>query len=94
MTEHPRRRAEDVRDPRVGEALVHLEYLRERLDDLNDKVGIQNGRIYKTEIEMGEVRTRAATLAQTAIDRANTLDRNIKILGIVVAIVGAGVKFL
>lgn len=81
---HPLRRAEDGQDARIDVVLTHLNYLREGLDDLNTKVGIQNGRVSRTEAQVAEITTRAA------IQAAN-LDRNVKVLSIVVAVVGAAV---
>lgn len=88
---HPLRRADDAHDPRLDVVLTHLDYLRGGLDNLNDKVAIQNGRIYRTEAQLADLTTRATVKVEELSATAALTDRNIKILGIVVTVVGMAV---
>ena len=96
MSEERRVRRSD--DTLVAEALIHLQYLRRGLDDLNVKVGTQNGRIGVSEGHIAHLMEQTeATNKEVAArleKRSRDVDRNMKLLALLMTLIGAAVTLV
>lgn len=85
---HPRRRAEDLRDPRVDVVLNELAHIKRTVQEVDVKVTAQNSRVAKLEQQALIDSTREETLAQVVKERG---DHNLRVLSLVITLVGAAV---